>query len=1304
MIWITEKDGSNLRRLNVSSCVHVETINGEQTLNLKTSDPIKKYDLVIFKNSLNEWNEFVVRGTDQDRNGTTVYLEHSSYELHDFIIREKRPENKSAEFILGEILNGTRWAVGTSDISGTYTLNMYYMTAYESIKKLVELTGCELEFKFTIDENNQIVSRIINLKSSLGEDRGRIFTYSKDMYGVRRTINDDVITALIGRGKGEQISEDGWGRRINLTDLNMPDSPLGADYVEDVVARDIFGIYNNGVYLHRYGTIEFDDIEDVDTLYLETKKVLALNSVPRITYEVEVAILNTIESRVALGDVIHIFDSDFNGEVLKLHGRVQKIKHDLLFPENGEVIIGNILSNMSYFQTKVDSQLNSMRSKISVWDRANAFNSNNQLPASYIQDLLAEWNNLANLSGGYTYSFEGMGTITYDRPYDADPPPTQAVQIVGGTIRIANSKTIDGEWIWKTVINANGIAGEQILANSITANKLSSDVGESLDISSNQAITLRATKTEVTEAVNNVQVGGRNLYTQTSNEWASVTFGGWQAYFHSIPIGSNQNLNVGEQITWSGVINPESQIGGIMAHFELAGGGFTQHMSNFISGGTIGKVTGTTIVPENAVSLRLALRHTSGTTPSQVFNYKELKIEKGNKATDWTPAPEDVDRRITNAESEIQLTKDFFSLTFTKNLHEMKNKLVYDNGVHMYGSEMPNYTGFEIIETRAPFLWTRTKFQGISIYNFMPSTTVAMYNIKTGVPYTFSCLASVGVVPTGLLESSLIFKVFYYTSVNGSPILLQQGSWAGLSELMSGSLTFTLPSNTVGWLLRMECSYRHSNTNEYAYVDLQNVQLEEGSSVTSFSNNASTISGARYVFNGDNASFYNGGLRIFNKLNTQVFGADTNGDLWVSSLKIAGGDAWHTGNLNPYPLRQYEYNSLYNYLGGGYVSGGLEKPNNSLFGAGKLKLQMLSGVNINAPAGWYDTLWLSSYTGGDVKGSNLLSFAKQADRIGFSRQDYDSGVWGTWREIWHTGNFNPSDYMPRSTTFSVADLNAVTLNGFYRQETPSGAYSYTTTLNMNSSDGRQQLMLARDGSGMMFRGVNSGSGTSGWTSWKEVWHTGNFNPSNYALTSHSHATLTNGLGIVGSSYNGSTARTWNIGAGTGISVDSLSVFLTDIASGSSTNGALRYSGTGAQSGKLNGGTSIINTSGETTRLNYNGQFTATGIRWGINGGSALSDEILKYDIKDIEDNFILNLHPVSFRYHADGKELQYGLIAQEVEKIVGDNVAIVKKPNEDNYFYGLDYTQLIAPMIDVIQKQQKRIDEIERLLERLALA
>ncbi len=39
----------------------------------------------------------------------------------------------------------------------------------------------------------------------------------------------------------------------------------------------------------------------------------------------------------------------------------------------------------------------------------------------------------------------------------------------------------------------------------------------------------------------------------------------------------------------------------------------------------------------------------------------------------------------------------------------------------------------------------------------------------------------------------------------------------------------------------------------------------------------------------------------------------------------------------------------------------------------------------------------------------------------------------------------------------VSDLNLISESGIYRQESPTSGFSYTTTLNLNSYDGRQTV-------------------------------------------------------------------------------------------------------------------------------------------------------------------------------------------------------------------------------------------------------
>ena len=74
------------------------------------------------------------------------------------------------------------------------------------------------------------------------------------------------------------------------------------------------------------------------------------------------------------------------------------------------------------------------------------------------------------------------------------------MQLCGDGWMIAEGKKDDGNWNWRTAASGKGIvadaiytgylSAERIEAGSITASKLASDVGKSLDLSSNESVRL----------------------------------------------------------------------------------------------------------------------------------------------------------------------------------------------------------------------------------------------------------------------------------------------------------------------------------------------------------------------------------------------------------------------------------------------------------------------------------------------------------------------------------------------------------------------------------------------------------------------------------------------------------------------------------------------------------------------------------------------------------------------------------------------------------------------------------------------
>lgn len=98
-----------------------------------------------------------------------------------------------------------------------------------------------------------------------------------------------------------------------------------------------------------------------------------------------------------------------------------------------------------------------------------------------------------------------------------------------------------------------------------------------------------------------------------------------------------------------------------------------------------------------------------------------------------------------------------------------------------------------------------------------------------------------------------------------------------------------------------------------------------------------------------------------------------------------------------------------------------------------------------------------------------------------------------------------------------------------------------------------------------------------------------------------------------------------------------------------------------------------------------------------------SDKRLKQDIKDLDDekskDFIMAIEAVSFRFNdksaLDNEKVHFGFIAQDVkeeaEEIFAIEDGIVGDEDERGY-YSLNYNEIIAPLVKLVQNQQKEID------------
>nr|DAF46763.1 MAG TPA: tail protein [Siphoviridae sp. ctj0M16] len=288
----------------------------------------------------------------------SAYDELKSYHY----IKDVRPENRKAGELLQTALEGTRWQVGQTYDSGTFSTNFYYISALEAIQKIVELCGLEVTFEITLNpKTHQIEHRLVNLYVQQGQRTGKRFEYGSNLLTVEREESaENLITALIGRGKGEAVyhedntaeeTPDGYGRRINFADVvwskkngNPADKPAGQEYVEDVDATAKYG-FDDGK--PRIGIEIFEDITDPAELLKATWSALQTLKRPQASFRASVMDVGDL----GLGDTVAIVRHDIKIEYFT---RVYKVTHNLLDERQNTIELGDDFSGSSITSTVND--------------------------------------------------------------------------------------------------------------------------------------------------------------------------------------------------------------------------------------------------------------------------------------------------------------------------------------------------------------------------------------------------------------------------------------------------------------------------------------------------------------------------------------------------------------------------------------------------------------------------------------------------------------------------------------------------------------------------------------------------------------------------------------------------------------------------------------------------------------------------------------------------------------------------------------------------------------------------------------
>ena len=267
----------------------------------------------------------------------------------DGYVKDFRPTNRELVGVLTTILDGSRWQLGTVNIQRRFTGNFYYVTRKEAISKLIEATQIEIKPRLEFSRG-KITGRYLDVFTRLGGRNGKVFVHGRDLLTVSEKKSQGAIyTAVVGRGKGEETDTGGYGRSIAFKDVEWRrtsgqpvDKPVGQEYVEIPAMTRLYG-FEKGTK-PRIKIVEFQDEEDKEKLLRLSYEWLEKNSRMQVEYSAKVLNVGNLE----LGDTVGIFNPKLG---IKYETRVFKVKRNLVNNKLTEFGIGDKVTTSPFSRT-----------------------------------------------------------------------------------------------------------------------------------------------------------------------------------------------------------------------------------------------------------------------------------------------------------------------------------------------------------------------------------------------------------------------------------------------------------------------------------------------------------------------------------------------------------------------------------------------------------------------------------------------------------------------------------------------------------------------------------------------------------------------------------------------------------------------------------------------------------------------------------------------------------------------------------------------------------------------------------------
>ncbi|MEZ2459298.1 phage tail spike protein [Salinicoccus roseus] len=574
-------------------------------------------------------------------------------------IHDRRFRDYDVKPVADAAFNPIGWYVKDYDVTDTTDITFYRDSVANARSLIIEKFGVEFDYGLTFD-GRKIISKDLYIKKRLGKWTGKRFAYGTNLLSLTQEQDEsEVYTAAVGRGKGEESGE-GYGPRVEFGDIEWSKDgitkPIGQNWIEIPSATAEYGYYENGEIHPRIAPeVIFENTENKQLLADSTYYWLLENCVPKATWKTDIARVGAHD----LGDSVGVIYKQ--ADIIK-KARIHKMENNLLDDNLSKITLGDyqhfktdrrqqsISAQLKRNRTDTQSYITQLKNEFDVRYEAQTTAIENAYEQAVI-DANAETDaaeqRMSTALNEQKTTLEGqISTAKSQAITQAEQDATQKTDAVQSDLN--HYKQQSDNRIQQIV----GGDVSSITKSILDMNDWQDQKGVIID-DVNDAISGRVWSTDITEAIDDIELGTRNMLLGTDGETTiDQSYKRWQ-----IADGALYD-HLGEPVTLS--FEAKADTNGEIIRPYFTGDGI--HTIDNMELTTEWKKYSVTFTLDSE-SYKTVSFHTNGYGGATVFtgHVRKIKFEKGVKATDHTLAPEDLIQF-----TDFKVLSDGFSIGTTK--------------------------------------------------------------------------------------------------------------------------------------------------------------------------------------------------------------------------------------------------------------------------------------------------------------------------------------------------------------------------------------------------------------------------------------------------------------------------------------------------------------------------------------------------------------------------------------------------------------------------------------------------------------